>query len=129
MLTISREYTFDAAHRLPGLPSGHKCGRLHGHTWRCRVWITGPLESSTGPGWICDYAEVDAAWDEHVHRVLDHRDLNDVIPKPTTEHLVLWIYQRMTDALQGHGVTVVRITLCEGGGRCGAAELSVELPA
>ena len=32
--TIWKEFTIEAAHRLPNVPEGHKCARLHGHSFR-----------------------------------------------------------------------------------------------
>ncbi|WP_261371655.1 6-carboxytetrahydropterin synthase, partial [Yersinia aleksiciae] len=29
--TLFKDFQFEAAHRLPHVPAGHKCGRLHGH--------------------------------------------------------------------------------------------------
>ena len=38
---IFKEFTFEAAHKLPNVPEGHKCGRLHGHSFVVRLYITG----------------------------------------------------------------------------------------
>ncbi|MGH8897377.1 MAG: 6-pyruvoyl trahydropterin synthase family protein [Egibacteraceae bacterium] len=37
MFRIGKSFTFDAAHHLPGLSEGHKCARLHGHTYTVMV--------------------------------------------------------------------------------------------
>lgn len=52
---IYREMTFEAAHRLPHVPEGHKCGRLHGHSYRARVWVTGNVDPHRG--WFLDLGE------------------------------------------------------------------------
>ncbi|HEX7340222.1 MAG TPA: 6-carboxytetrahydropterin synthase, partial [Rhodanobacteraceae bacterium] len=41
-MEISKQFTFEAAHRLPHVPEGHKCGRLHGHSFVVEVHVSGP---------------------------------------------------------------------------------------
>ena len=110
MLEISRSYWFDSAHHLPEVPDGHKCKRPHGHTWQCRIWVRGDVDRTLG--WVVDYAELDAAWDK-IAAQLDHRDLNELMPNPTTEHLIYWIYVKFQEAL-GERVNVAEVELCEG---------------
>ena len=88
MVRIMRRFTLQAAHHLPHVPEGHKCGRVHGHTWDVEVWVTGQPDDR---GWFMDFAEIDVAWTRDVHNVLDHRDMNDIIPNPTTENICAWI--------------------------------------
>ena len=57
--TLFKDFTFEAAHRLPHVPEGHKCGRLHGHSFMVRLEITGEVDPHTG--WIIDFAELKAA--------------------------------------------------------------------
>ncbi len=54
--TLYKDFTFEAAHRLPNVPNGHKCGRLHGHSFVVRLEITGEVDKHTG--WIIDFAEL-----------------------------------------------------------------------
>ena len=49
---IYREFTFESAHRLPHVPAGHKCARLHGHSYRVQVHVSGPVGEQSG--WIMD---------------------------------------------------------------------------
>lgn len=95
---LFREYTFDAARRLTALPAGHKCGRLHGHTFLLRVWVGGELDAKTGM--LIDFADVDAAL-RPVLDALDHHDLNELpgLENPTTEHVAMWIWARAKAAL------------------------------
>jgi 6-pyruvoyltetrahydropterin/6-carboxytetrahydropterin synthase len=88
--TIEKTFFFEAAHRLDGLPEGHKCARLHGHSYRVKV----RLEKSVldEHGFVRDYGDLDIvnAW---IQGTLDHQDLNQVCDFPTTaEKLAEWIY-------------------------------------
>lgn len=93
-MVITRTFDFDAAHRLDRLPAGHKCHRLHGHTYRVTVEVSGPMEPSLG--WVVDYAIIAAAW-KTIDDALDHRLLNEIpgLEVPTTEVLALWILRRL----------------------------------
>jgi 6-pyruvoyltetrahydropterin/6-carboxytetrahydropterin synthase len=100
MMEVFREFTFDAAHRLEHLPATHKCTRLHGHTYRLVVHVTGPLHAEMG--WVVDFAEIKRATHE-VLSSLDHRLLNDVpgLEQPTAERIAMWIWDRLKPALPG----------------------------
>jgi len=112
MITISRTFPIQAAHRLPNTPPDHKCHRLHGHTWHVRLEVLGPLHPTLG--WIVDYGDLDAAWQEHVHRVLDHGCMNDTLPNPTTELLAMWIWIVMYPPVRALGASLVRVEIDEG---------------
>lgn len=89
---VARKFTLEAAHRLPLVPPGHKCGRVHGHSWRIEVWLSGVPDSR---GWFIDFADIDRAYLENVHALLDHQLLNDHIENPTTENLCVFIAERL----------------------------------
>ncbi len=49
MMEIYKEFTFESAHRLPNVPEGHKCRRLHGHSYWVKVGVVGPVgEAAAG---------------------------------------------------------------------------------
>ncbi len=86
--TLERLYEFEAAHRLPHVPAGHKCGVMHGHSYRVTVVVRGPVDPVAG--WVCDFAEIDAVAKPIIAR-LDHSTLNDTFPNPTSELLAAWL--------------------------------------
>lgn len=112
-MEIFKEFTFEAAHRLPNVPSGHKCGRLHGHSFRCEVHVRGELGRDTG--WVMDFAEVKRAF-KPLHDLLDHNYLNEIegLSNPTSEVLARWIWKRLEPSLPGLSAIVVRETCTSG---------------
>jgi len=110
---IFREFTFEAAHRLPHVPEGHKCARLHGHSYRIEVRVGGEVGEQTG--WVVDFAEISAAF-KPLHAVLDHHYLNEVpgLENPTSEVLAKWIWDRLAPSLPGLSEIVVRETCTSG---------------
>ena len=105
---LVHEFRFEAAHRLPRVPEGHKCARLHGHSFKVELAVVGPVNPQTG--WVMDFAELHKVW-APLHDLLDHHYLNEVpgLENPTSEVLSRFIWQRIKpqlDALQ-------RVTLYE----------------
>jgi 6-pyruvoyltetrahydropterin/6-carboxytetrahydropterin synthase len=105
---LVHEFRFESAHRLPNVPEGHKCARLHGHSFRVELAIEGPVNPKTG--WFMDFGDLHRIW-EPVHDTLDHRYLNDVpgLENPTSEVLSRWIWQKLTPVLPA----LRRVTLFE----------------
>jgi len=110
---IFKEFRFESAHRLPNVADGHKCKRLHGHSFIVRVQVTGDVNASTGM--ICDFAVLTEAW-QPLHATLDHNYLNDVpgLDNPTSENLARWIWERLSGTLQGLSEVTVRETCTSG---------------
>ena len=108
-IEIYREFALECAHRLPQVPEGHKCARLHGHTYVVQVYLVGPRDPVTG--WVVDYAVLDSLWAEHIHAALDHRLLNEVVglDNPTCENIGLWIASRLVAPLAALGIAGLRL--------------------
>ena len=100
-IELTKEYTFEAAHRLPRVPPEHKCARMHGHSFRVEVVVAGEIDPHLG--WLVDYADITAIVEPLIKRELDHRTLNDVpgLENPTSEILSVWLWKRLVDALPG----------------------------
>ena len=99
-MEIFKEFTFEAAHVLPNVPPEHKCRRLHGHSFRVRVYVEGELDGELG--WVADFADVQAAF-EPIRLELDHYYLNDIegLENPTSEVIARWIWARLKPRLPG----------------------------
>jgi 6-pyruvoyltetrahydropterin/6-carboxytetrahydropterin synthase len=112
-MEIFTEFGFEAAHRLPHVPEGHKCARLHGHSFRAEVRVEGPVAEPAG--WVLDFADVRAAC-EPLRAQLDHHYLNEVegLANPTSENLARWLWVRLAPALPGLAEVVVRETCTSG---------------
>lgn len=88
---IGKVFTIEAAHQLGGLPEQHKCGRLHGHSFTVEVTIASTR--LVGPGFVVDFAELDAL-KQHLTDAFDHRLLNTVVDvEPTSENLAQQIFE------------------------------------
>ena len=95
---LERSDRFEAAHFLPKVPAGHKCARMHGHSYQIEVAIEGEVDPERG--WIVDFADID----EHATplvRALDHQVLNEVdgLANPTSELLAAWWWNRLRPTL------------------------------
>jgi 6-pyruvoyltetrahydropterin/6-carboxytetrahydropterin synthase len=97
-IELVREYRFEAAHRLPRLPSTHRCHRLHGHSFRFEVTLEGEVNEETG--FLIDFGDVDVIVQPTLDR-LDHYFLNEVegLENPTSEILARWLWQRLRPGL------------------------------
>jgi 6-pyruvoyltetrahydropterin/6-carboxytetrahydropterin synthase len=112
-MEIFNIYQIEAARRLPNLPGNHPCARLHGHSFRVEVFVSGPL--LVDQGWVMDFADLDSAFSS-VREQLDHRYLNDIpgLENPTSEHLAIWIWQRLKPLVPGLSKIVVSETHTSG---------------
>lgn len=115
-MKIFKVFQIEAAHRLPQVPAGHKCARLHGHSFRIEIHVEG--EPDPALGWVMDFADLKAVFQPLYDR-LDHHYLNDIegLENPTSERLARWIFQRLEPALPGLDNVVVHET-CTSGASC-----------
>ena len=112
-MEIYKEFDFEAAHRLPHAPPGHKCARLHGHSFRVSVHVRGPVDPRAG--WVMDFGEIKDAFKPILDR-LDHYYLNEIegLENPTSENLARWIWKRLKPALPQLSKVVVNETCTSG---------------
>ena len=105
-LELVKDFRFEAAHFLPNVPEGHKCRRVHGHSFRGEVAVRGPIDPRLG--WVIDFADLKRAVDPIVDQ-LDHYLLNDIagLQNPTSEILAIWLWNRLKPAVPLlHRVTI-----------------------
>jgi 6-pyruvoyltetrahydropterin/6-carboxytetrahydropterin synthase len=107
-IELVKDFRFEAAHWLPHVPDGHKCRRMHGHSFRGEVAVRGEIDPKTG--WVIDFADLRRAVDPIVKR-LDHYLLNEIegLENPTAERLAVWIWQHVAPDLP----SLFRITIEE----------------
>jgi 6-pyruvoyltetrahydropterin/6-carboxytetrahydropterin synthase len=112
-MDIFRVFQVEAAHYLPNVPEDHKCRRMHGHSFRIEVHVSG--EPGEDSGWVMDFADLRAAF-QPLFDALDHRCLNDIegLDNPTSEVLAKWVWQRLSPGLPGLSKVVVQET-CNAG--------------
>lgn len=112
--SIVQEVRFEAAHRLPNVPDGHKCKRLHGHSYRCEIHLHGDVDARLG--WVRDLGDISDAF-EPLYLQLDHNYLNDIpgLDNPTSEVLAAWLWERLLPSLPELEAIVVHETCT---GRC-----------
>jgi 6-pyruvoyltetrahydropterin/6-carboxytetrahydropterin synthase len=91
---LTKEYRFEAAHRLPRVPEGHKCARVHGHSYKVDIAVSGPVNPETG--WLIDFGVIDEAWAVLFAR-FDHHNLNDVpgLENSTCENIAVYVWKEL----------------------------------
>ncbi len=113
-MQIYKEFTFEAAHRLPQAPQGHPNARIHGHSFRVRVTLSGHPDPATGV--ILHFGDLEERLAQ-LRQALDHHYLNEIegLETPTLEHIALWIWERLSPVLHGlEQVEVARDSCREG---------------
>jgi 6-pyruvoyltetrahydropterin/6-carboxytetrahydropterin synthase len=97
-MELRKTYQFEAAHLLPRLPRTHKCRRLHGHSFKVDIVVSGECDPKLG--WVMDYADISKAFGP-LWQKLDHFYLNDIpgLENPTSENIAIWIWQRLKPKL------------------------------
>ena len=110
---IFKVFTIEAAHHLPDVPPGHKCGRLHGHSFQIEVHVQGPIDPKSG--WIIDFADIKGSF-KAIEDQIDHCYLNEVegLENPTSENLARWIWHKLKLFLPCLSKIVVRETCTSG---------------
>lgn len=112
-MELFKVFYLEAAHRLPNVPEGHKCSRLHGHSFRIEVHVSGDVHE--GSGWVMDFADVSNAF-KPLYVQLDHHYLNEIegLENPTSENLAKWIWFRLKPNLQSLSKIVIQETCTAG---------------
>lgn len=98
MISVFKEFSFDAAHYLPNLPDDHKCRGLHGHTYRVKISIEGELDIING--WVMDFSQLKKQILPVIGQ-LDHKLLNEIegLGNPTCEIVAVWLWNKLKPEL------------------------------
>lgn len=112
-MELFKIFQIEAAHFLPHVPDGHKCRRIHGHSFRIEIHVAGEVDERSG--WVMDFADLKRAF-APIHAQLDHHFLNEIegLENPTSENLARWIWARLVPNLPGLSKIVVQET-CNSG--------------
>lgn len=112
-MEIYKAFTIEAAHHLPNVAEGHKCRRLHGHSFRIEVHLAGPVTEKEG--WVQDFADIADAF-RPIYETLDHNYLNEIpgLENPTSENLARWIWVRLKPNLAQLSKVVIQETCTAG---------------
>lgn len=120
-MELFKIFQIEAAHYLPNVPAEHKCRRLHGHSFRIEIHISGPVDEQLG--WVMDFADIKAAF-EPLYQRLDHHLLNEIpgLDNPTSENLARWIWRELKPRLPLLARVVVQETCTAGCSYAGDSE-------
>lgn len=112
-MDIYKEFTIEAAHLLPNVPEGHKCKRLHGHSFRIEIHVGGDIDPELG--WVMDFAQLKTSF-KPVFEQLDHHYLNNIegLENPTSENLARWVWDRLVGDLPQLSAIIVKETCTSG---------------
>lgn len=118
-MQIFKVFQLEAAHRLPNVPAGHKCARLHGHSFRIEIHVEGEIDPHMG--WVMDFGDLKTAF-APIYEQLDHHYLNEIegLENPTSEVLARWIWRKLQPGLPLLEKVVVHET-CTSGASCSRA--------
>lgn len=99
IMEIVKGFRFEAAHKLTRVPQGHKCGRLHGHSFLVEVKIKGIVNEENS--WVMDYADISKIVTPIIHGQLDHYYLNEIedLGEPTSESIAIWLWNKLKTQL------------------------------
>ena len=123
-IEIAQSFRFEAAHFLPNVPPQHRCRRVHGHSYKVDVVVTGPVDPQSG--WVIDFYDIEAVF-APVLETLDHHLLNEIpgLENPTAEHIAIYVLTRLQGTLPG----VVSVTVHETEHSRATARVSSDPPA
>jgi|TARA_B110000263_G_scaffold209386_1_gene191409 6-pyruvoyltetrahydropterin/6-carboxytetrahydropterin synthase len=90
---IWKKFSFQAAHKLPNVSQGHKCGNMHGHTFE--VIVSAKSSNNTQQELI----ELDRICNL-LYQELNKKCLNDMegLENPTSEIISSWIFSKIKES-------------------------------
>ncbi|HEX8898063.1 MAG TPA: 6-carboxytetrahydropterin synthase QueD [Chthoniobacterales bacterium] len=106
---LTKDFQFEAAQTLPKAPEGHKCRRMHGHSFKVEISVEGETDPVTD--WLYDHAKISDAM-KPILQQLDHSYLNEIagLENPTIENMAAWFWERLEPHCPGLCEIVVHET-------------------
>ena len=106
---LTKDFQFEAAQTLPKAPEGHKCRRMHGHSFKVEISVEGEVDDATG--WLYDHAQISSAMKPLLQQ-LDHSYLNEIagLENPTIENMAAWLWKKLEALCPGLCEIVVHET-------------------
>ena len=106
---LTKDFDFESAQTLPNAPKGHKCAKMHGHSFKVEISVEGEMDPKTG--WVYDHAQISAAMRPLVDQ-MDHAYLNDIagLENPTIENMAIWFWGKLSPQLSGLAEIVIHET-------------------
>ena len=106
---LTKTFYFEAAQTLPKVPPGHKCARMHGHSFKLEVSVEGEVDPATG--WVYDHAVISRAVQPLLEQ-LDHAYLNSIpgLENPTIELMAAWFWDCLAGLCPGLSEIVIHET-------------------
>jgi 6-pyruvoyltetrahydropterin/6-carboxytetrahydropterin synthase len=97
---LTKDFFFESAQTLPKAPAGHKCSKMHGHSFKVEISVEGEVNPESG--WVYDHALISGAMKPLVD-LLDHAYLNDIpgLENPTIELMAAWFWQKLAPQCPG----------------------------
>ena len=116
-MEIFKTFTLESAHRLPNVPAGHKCARVHGHSFRVELHVSGPVDPHLG--WVMDFAEISSRRSSRCFSgsTIATSTTCPGLENPTSENLARYIWRELKPALPLLARVVVHET-CTSGASC-----------
>jgi len=93
-MDVCKTFSIEAARSLPHLPENHPCSKIHGHSFKITLMVSGPVDKDTG--FVMDFGELETLF-EPLRKQIDHSYLNDIegLENPSSENLCKWIWKKL----------------------------------
>ena len=111
-MKLFKEFTFEAAHKLPMVPKDHKCFNLHGHSFKVKITIEGEVNEM---GWVMDLSSAKESCKPRIDG-LEHKYLNEAegLHNPTSENIAIWLWNKIIKELPELSVIEIMETCTSG---------------
>lgn len=107
-MILIKEFEFDAAHNLINYHG--KCERLHGHTYKLVVKLSGTPDEED---MIYDFVDLKNLVKENILEEFDHHYINDFIEQPTAENIAVYIWNKLEPLVKTETAELYEIEVWE----------------